>query len=110
MKNHKETHACALVSLLDFSPPSVYKFHILSKTINKLHISPNTIMSYCSLFTKNDNIYDVQSLNRVILLGTLPNLVKMFSTKMSFSSSEMVYIEIFFQELLPFVKFVNSAL
>ena len=27
----------------------------------------------------------------------------MFSTKMSFSSSEMVYIEIFVQELLPFV-------
>ena len=60
-------------------------------------------MSYCSLFTKNDNIYDVQSLNRVILIGTLPNFVKMFSTKMSFSSSEMLYIETFFQELLPFV-------
>ena len=37
-KSYKETRACALVSLLDFSPPSVYKSHILNRTINKLYV------------------------------------------------------------------------
>ena len=40
-KTNKEIRhaACALVSLSDFSPPSVYKSHILNRTINKLYIN-----------------------------------------------------------------------
>ena len=37
-KSYKETHACALVSLSDFPPPSVYKSHNSNRTINKLYI------------------------------------------------------------------------
>ena len=33
-----KNHHCALVSLSDFSPPSVYKFHTLNRTINKLYM------------------------------------------------------------------------
>ena len=36
-KSYKKTRACALVSLSDFSPPSVYKSHISNRTINKLY-------------------------------------------------------------------------
>ena len=37
-KSFKEIRACALVSLSDFSPPLVYKSHILNRTINKLYL------------------------------------------------------------------------
>ena len=36
-KSYKETCACPLVSLSDFSPPSVYKSHILNRMINTLY-------------------------------------------------------------------------
>ena len=68
-----------------------------------LYISPYAIMGHCTLLMKNDNFYDVWSLNRVILIRTLSNLFTMLSTVMSFLSSNIVYITIFLQELLPFV-------
>ena len=37
-KSYKETRARALVSLSDFSPPSVHKSYILNRTINKLYL------------------------------------------------------------------------
>ena len=57
---------------------------------------PSSVIALC-LF------YDVLSLNRVILIRTVSNLFTMLSTKMSFLSFNMVYIAIFFQELLPFI-------
>ena len=52
---------------------------------------------------KNHNLYDVLSLNRVILVRTVSNLFTMLSTKTSFLSSNTVYIAIYLQELVPFV-------
>ena len=52
---------------------------------------------------KTHNFYDLLSLNRVVLIRTVSNLFIMLSTKMSFPSSNIVYIAIFLQELLPFV-------
>ena len=49
------------------------------------------------------NVYDALSLNLVILIRTVSNLSTMFSTQMSFPSSNIVYIAVFHQELLPFV-------
>ena len=48
------------------------------------------IMSNCPLLMKNYNFYDVQSLNRVILIRTLSNLFTMLITKMCFWSFKMV--------------------
>ena len=61
-----------------------------SRLINLRSVSPLAIMSYCPLLMKNDIFY-VWSLNQVILLIPLLNLVKMFSTKMSFEFKN-VYI------------------
>ena len=38
-KSDKETSAQAQVSLYDFSPPEVYKSHILNRSFNKLYIT-----------------------------------------------------------------------
>ena len=59
------------------------------------------IMSYCPLLMKNHNFYDGLFKNRVILIKTVSNL---FILPKCFSpSSNIVYITIFLQELLPFV-------
>ena len=51
----------------------------------------------------NKRIFDdVRSLNQMILIRSILNLVTMLGTKMSFSSSKKVYIVIFNQGLLPF--------
>ena len=49
------------------------------------------------------NVYDVLSINQVILIRTVSNLFTMLSTKMYFPSSNLVDIAIFLQELFPFV-------
>ena len=49
---------------------------------------------------KNVNFHGVQSLNRVNLKGSLPNLVTVLSTKTSLSSFKMVSIAIFLHQLL----------
>ena len=46
---------------------------------------------------------DVRSLNQIILIRILLNLVTLFNTIMSSSSSIMVYIALCFQQLWPFV-------
>ena len=43
---------------------------------------------------KNYYFYDVLSLNQIILIRTVSNLFTMLSTKMSFPSSNIVYIPI----------------
>ena len=60
-------------------------------------------MTYCPLLVKIHNFYEVMSQNLVNLIITVSNLFTMLSTKMSFPSSNIVYIEILIQELLPLV-------
>ena len=60
-------------------------------------------MTYCPLLVKIHNFYEVMSQNLVNLIITVSNLFTMLSTKMSFPSSNIVYIEILLQELLPLV-------
>ena len=67
------------------------------------HHTLYAIMSYCPLLMKNDYFYDVWSLNQVFFIRSLTDLFTMLSTKISFPSSNTVYIAIFLQELLPFV-------
>ena len=50
---------------------------------------------------KNQHFYDILCLNRVILIRTVSNLFTMLRTKMSFPSSNIVYIE-----KLPFVHVI----
>ena len=61
-------------------------------------------MSDYLLLMNKYNFSDVLSLNQVILIRTVAILFAMLSTKMSFPSSNIVYIAIFLQELLPFVR------
>ena len=66
------------------------------------------IRNYCPLFMKNDNIYDVLFLNRVILIRILSNSFTMFRTKMSFLSSKMAYVSYSFRSYCPLFMKLSS--
>ena len=54
----------------------------------KFDNGPYPIMNYCPLLMKNHNFYEV------IVIRTVSNLFTMFSTKMSFPTSNSIYRDI----------------
>ena len=66
-KSYKETCACALVSLSDFSPPSVYKSHILNRTMNKLYV-------FYAILTRIMNYFSYSPLNTSFISEKLERL------------------------------------
>ena len=65
---------------------------------------PSWVIALC--WWKIQNFYNVLSLNRVIMIRTVSNLFALLSTMMPFPRSNVVYIAIFFQELLPVVHVI----